>query len=224
MENFLLYRNIFAPFSFTATMWPVLIVIFFFSVVLHEVAHGYAAYLSGDSTAKTMGRITLNPIPHIDIFGTIIVPFLLFQFGGVIIGWAKPVPINPYNFNNLREDTIKVSISGVLANFSLAIIFSIIIWIMNITRLYSSYTGFMLMALMAAGVSMNIVLGLFNLIPIPPLDGSRIVSMLLPPAMSQKYDSIAPFGIIILFLLIRVLFPVVTNFGNIIYRLLFWGL
>ena len=101
MENFLLYRDIFAPFSFTGTMWPVLIVVFFFSVVLHEVAHGYAAYISGDSTAKTMGRITLNPIPHIDIFGTFIVPFLLFKFAGVIIGWAKPVPINPYNFRKL---------------------------------------------------------------------------------------------------------------------------
>jgi Zn-dependent protease len=222
MGTYILFKHIFAPFSIAP--WPLVVVIFFFSVVVHEVSHGLMAYKCGDSTAKDMGRITLNPIPHIDIFGTIIVPVLLYFMGGFIIGWAKPVPINPNNFNNIKKCTIKVGFSGVLANFALAVLFSLIIWGMNFLRLYQTDSGLIIMAVLAAGVAVNIVLGLFNLIPIPPLDGSRVVSSLLPDNLAVKYDSIAAFGFFILILTLRFWWALIIPFGNMFYKLLFWGL
>lgn len=222
MGNYIIYKTIFAPFSFAP--WPLIIVIFFFSVVIHEVAHGVVAGRCGDDTARVMGRITLNPIAHIDIIGTIIVPVVLYMMGGFIIGWAKPVPINPLKFRNLKADTIKVGASGILANFSLAILFSLIIWVLNILNFHNSQQGFTFIAVLASGVAVNIVLGLFNLVPIPPLDGSRIVSSLLPDDLARKYDSIAPFGFIILVVTIRIIWPFILQIGNIFYKLLFIGL
>ncbi len=224
MENIILYKHIFGPFSFLGNIWPLLIVVFFFSVVLHEVAHGLMAYKCGDNTAKAMGRITLNPIPHIDIFGTIIVPILLYTMGGFIIGWAKPVPINPYNFYDIKKCTIKVGLAGPLTNFALAVALSIIVWILNVIGFYKTEIGFTFIAVIAAGVSINIILGLFNLIPIPPLDGSRIVSSLLPYELSQKYNRIEPFGFFILILTIRIFWVFIINIGNLFYKLLFMGL
>lgn len=222
MGNYILYKHIFGPFSFAP--WPLIIVVFFFSVVIHEVSHGMMAYKCGDNTAKAMGRITLNPLSHIDIFGTLIVPVVLYFMGGFIIGWAKPVPINPHNFHDIKKDTIKVGASGVLANFALAIAFSLIIWILNLLGIYRSGIGFMMISVLAAGVAVNIVLGLFNLVPIPPLDGSRILSALLPIGLSEKYDRIAPYGFFILILSIRILWPFIIGIGNMFYKFLFWGL
>jgi Zn-dependent protease len=220
----ILYKHIFMPFRFISAMWPLLLVIFFFSVVLHEVAHGYIAYKCGDNTAKAMGRITLNPFSHIDVLGTIIVPIILYMLGGFIIGWAKPVPINPLNFRDMKRDTLKVAASGPLTNFSIAIALSFIIWIFNMLKFNYTQLGFILIAVLAAGVSMNLILGLFNLIPIPPLDGSRIVSSLLPSEVAVRYDSIAPFGFFILILTLRIFWPILIGFANIFYKLLFWGL
>lgn len=224
MVNIILYKHIFAPFSLIGGMWPLIVVVFFFSVVIHEVSHGLIAYKCGDSTAKAMGRITLNPIVHIDILGTIVVPVLLYFLGGFIIGWAKPVPINPYNFHDIKRDTIKVSAAGVFANFALAVGFSLLIWLLNLIKIYETSIGFTLIAVLAAGVAVNIILGLFNLIPIPPLDGSKIVSALLPIELSQKYDRIAPFGFFILILTIRIFWPIIIGLGNLFYKLLFIGL
>ncbi|MFH1415885.1 MAG: site-2 protease family protein [Elusimicrobiota bacterium] len=224
MDNIILYQHIFGPLHFVSGLWPLVVVLFFFSVVLHEVAHGYMAYMCGDNTAKAMGRITLNPLAHIDVLGTLIVPVVLYMLGGVIIGWAKPVPVNPHNFYDLKKDTLKVGASGPLMNFALAIVFSLIVWIMNLMKVYNTDTGFMLIALVASGVSMNIVLGLFNLIPIPPLDGSRIVSSLLPAEAAYRYEKIAPYGFFILILMIGVLWRFIILFGNVFYKLLFMGL
>lgn len=224
MGQFILYKHIFAPFSIIGDKWPILIVLFFFSVVIHEVAHGLMAYKCGDNTAKAMGRITLNPLPHIDMFGTIILPAMMFFLGGFIIGWAKPVPINPYNFHDVKKCTIKVGASGILANFALSIIMSLIIWVLNLMGFQKTVSGINIIAFLAAGVSINIVLGIFNLIPIPPLDGSRIVSSLLPVKLAQKYDSISSFGFIILIFTIRIIWPVVITIGNFYYKLLFAGL
>ncbi|MFC2060926.1 site-2 protease family protein [Elusimicrobiota bacterium] len=224
MGNIILYKHIFAPFSIVGSLWPLVAVLFFFSVVLHEVAHGYIAYRCGDNTAKAMGRITLNPISHIDPFGTIIVPLLLFFIGGFVVGWAKPVPVNPYNFNDYKMDSIKVSLSGPLTNFSLAVLFSVIVWILNIIQFPATRIGLLITSIFAAGVTVNIILGLFNLIPIPPLDGSRVVSALLPPELSEKYERIAPYGFFILIFMLGMIWPVIIGIGNIFYKMLFMGL
>ncbi|MFC2091468.1 site-2 protease family protein [Elusimicrobiota bacterium] len=220
----LLFKDIFVPFTLIGRLWPVVVVIFFFSVVLHEVAHGYVAYLCGDNTARDMGRITLNPLAHIDLFGTLIVPVMLYMLGGFIIGWAKPVPINPNNFRNIKQDVLKVGASGPLTNFTLAVIFSLILWILNLIGFSATPYGFTVTVIIASAVSVNIILGMFNLVPIPPLDGSRIVSSLLPYELSVKYDRLAPFGFIILILSIRILWPVVISAGNVFYKMLFMGM
>ncbi|MFW6134737.1 MAG: site-2 protease family protein, partial [Elusimicrobiota bacterium] len=224
MESYL-YKNIFSSFNLIGSAWPILVVVFFFSVVLHEVAHGYIALINGDPTAKAMGRLTLNPIVHIDLFGTILLPLILIISGSnFLIGYAKPVPINPYNFHDIKQGTIKVSLAGSLTNFSLAILFSLIIWLFNLLNFSQTDTGFFLIIILAGGAAMNIVLGLFNLVPVPPLDGSRVVSSLLPPEMAEKYDRIAPFGIFLVFLVIMVFWQLLVGIANIFYKLLFLGL
>lgn len=170
-------------------------VVLLFSVVVHEVAHGYVALRNGDPTARMLGRLTLNPVPHIDPIGTVLLPLLLLISGaGIIFGWAKPVPVNPRNYRNYRWGEITVSAAGPLSNLALAVLFSYIL------RLGPINVGLMKMALW--GVQINIFLALFNLIPIPPLDGSHILSILLPRDLARMYDYLEPVG----FILILVLF------------------
>ena len=153
------------------------ILILLFSVIIHEVSHGFMAYYLGDNTAKYAGRLTLNPIPHIDMMGSIIVPTLLVVSGSpFLFGWAKPVPFNPYNLRDQRWGTLYVAIAGVVANFSLAIIFGLFIrfgyGVIDLNPLFYD--------LLAQVVLLNLVLGVFNLIPVPPLDGSKVLFSLLP--------------------------------------------
>lgn len=168
------------------------ILILFFSVIVHEIAHGYAALIKGDTTARDAGRLTFNPIPHIDIFGTIILPLILsLTHTGILIGWAKPVPINPYFFRNPKKDLIVVSAAGPLSNIGLAIILSIIIRFLHVPNQFIVY-----------GVIINLLLAFFNLLPIPPLDGSQILASLLPYEAREKYMTVGRYGFIILFLLV----------------------
>ena len=159
------------------------------AVILHEVAHGYAAYKMGDPTAKEMGRLTLNPIPHIDPFGTIIFPAILMLVGSpILFGWAKPVPIDPSRFRDLRKGMFIVSIAGVLANFSLAVFFGLINRLLRelIPVVPSEMFNTLIEPLLiftTQSVSINLILGLFNAIPIPPLDGSRALMSFI----SYKY-------------------------------------
>jgi Zn-dependent protease len=170
-------------------------VVLLFSVIVHEVAHGYVALLNGDPTARIMGRITLNPLPHIDPIGTILLPLLLIMtHAGVLFGWAKPVPVNPLNFRNYRWGEFAVSAAGPLSNLALAAAFSVLL------RLGVDNPGLAQMAYF--GVSINIFLALFNLIPIPPLDGSHILALLLPRELARLYSHLQPVG----FVLILVLF------------------
>lgn len=158
------------------------IVVLILSVIMHEVAHGYAAYMLGDPTAKLAGRLTLNPIPHIDIFGSIIVPVVLvLTNSGFVFGWAKPVPYNPYNLKNQRWGEAIVGIAGVLTNLILALIFAFI------TRVAAAdgYTAFA--SLSALVVLVNLSLGFFNLIPIPPLDGYTVLRGILPTRWSLAF-------------------------------------
>jgi Zn-dependent protease len=170
-------------------------VVLLFSVIVHEVAHGYVALLNGDPTARMLGRITLNPVPHIDPIGTILVPLLLLMtHAGILFGWARPVPVNPLNYRNYRWGEVTVSAAGALSNLALAAIFAALL------RLGFNNVG--LMKLAYFGVSINIFLALFNLIPIPPLDGSHIVAILLPRDLARVYGYLQPVG----FILILVLF------------------
>ena len=175
-----------------------------FAITIHETAHGYVAKLCGDQTAYMLGRLTLNPIKHIDPVGTILVPGALLigsaltGMSGIVFGWAKPVPINFRNLRNSKTDMIWVAAAGPGANLIQAIL-----WAISLKSLISMgiYEDFFI-NMWVAGVSCNIVLMALNLIPIPPLDGGRIVTGLLPPGMAWQYSRIEPYGMWILFALI----------------------
>ena len=192
-----------------------LLPILLLSVILHEMAHGWMALKLGDPTARDLGRLTLNPIPHIDPIGSILVPALsLFTAGTVFIAWAKPVPINPANFKNLRRDDILVSAVGPLSNLVVAA-FCALFYGIVITFTGSVNTmpdgldrdvALFFLKMFSIGITMNIFLAVFNLLPIPPLDGSHIVASLLPPAVGARYRQIGFAGIILLLLIMRVPF------------------
>lgn len=173
----------------------IMVVILFFSVITHEVMHGYVAKLNGDPTAQLAGRLTFNPLPHIDPVGTIIVPALLyFTQSGFLFGWAKPVPVDPRNFRNYRLGEITVSAAGPGSNLILAFLFAQLLpWSTHNPGLF---------LLCKYGVIINLYLMLFNLMPIPPLDGSRIIMPLLPPRLQLLYSQLEPYGFILILLLI----------------------
>jgi Zn-dependent protease len=174
--------------------FAIMAVVLLFSVIIHEMAHGYVALKNGDPTAKMLGRLTLNPIPHIDPIGTILLPFLLLISGtGIIFGWAKPVPVNPLNYRNYWWGEATVSAAGPLSNLALAVIFSFVF--------HLGPLNLGLMKLAYFGVTINILLALFNLIPIPPLDGSHILALLLPRDLARLYAYLEPVGFILLLIL-----------------------
>lgn len=168
----------------------VVLFILFFSVVVHEFCHGYAAYLNGDDTARMMGRLTLNPIPHIDPFGTILLPILLLLISGgrFAIGMAKPVPINPFNFRNYDRGMLTVGIAGPASNIVIGTFLALL------SRFF--WNGITAQFLFIGSV-INFILAFFNLIPIPPLDGSRILSVFLPGQLRYRYEHMERYGIII---------------------------
>lgn len=159
------------------------------AMTVHEFAHGWTAYKLGDTTAKYSGRLTLNPLAHIDLFGTILLPFFLFMTTGFAIGWAKPVPINYRALRNPKRDIIWIGLSGPMANiafaFSLSLIWRIIPLSYSIGLIFERL------------IYINMLLGVFNLIPIPPLDGSRILMGMLPQGLAAKYSAIEPYGFVI---------------------------
>ena len=186
----------------------IMIVPLLFAVTIHEVAHGYVAYKMGDNTAMLAGRLSLNPIKHLDFFGSFFLPLLLKLTGSAIIfGYAKPVPVNFSNFRNYRKSTIYVSSAGVLANFALAIISGLIFQILTYFQplWHASFLkpfALDLYQMLGYSVLINLVLAVFNLIPIPPLDGSKILAMLLPVSLRLQYARIERFGMIIIILLL----------------------
>ena len=178
------------------------------AVILHEVAHGYVAFKMGDPTARLAGRLTLNPIKHLDLFGSFLLPVILKLSGSpIIFGYAKPVPVNFANLREFRKGTICVASAGVLTNMILAVISAALFQMLVAaqTSWAQSQLGLLagfLIQLLAYSVIINCVLALFNLIPIPPLDGSRIVAMLLPAALRTQYSRLERFGMIIIFVLL----------------------
>ncbi len=183
------------------------------SVVIHEVSHGYAAYLLGDNTAKASGRLTLNPLKHLDPLGSVIIPaILVLTHAGFVFGWAKPVPYNERNLNNQRWGSAIVASAGIIANLCVAIIFSILIRISPSLGIHT--LSFFYFA--STVVLVNVVLAVFNLVPIPPLDGSKILFSFLPARLRHLQNYIERFGV---FFLVIFVFFLWRFIGPVIYSL-----
>jgi Zn-dependent protease len=155
-------------------------------VVIHEVSHGYAAYAMGDSTAKMAGRLTLNPIKHLDLFGSIIVPGLLALLGGFIIGWAKPVPYNPDRLDNKRWGPAMVAVAGPGSNLLLVVVFSLVLRL----GMPAGFLNPQAASLVALIILINLALAFFNLLPVPPLDGSKIILALFSPHSARRLEEL----------------------------------
>lgn len=191
------------------------IAILIMSIVIHEVSHGYAAKAYGDNTAEWEGRLTLNPIKHIDPFGSVVLPAISYFMGGFIFGWAKPVPYNPFNLKPGRWPEAFVALAGPLSNISLAIIFGIILRIGNSAGLGTSF--FHITALI---VFINLLLAVFNLVPIPPLDGSKLLFAIFPEKLYQLRSFFDRFGFILVLLFIFFVWQFVEPVVAILFSLI----
>jgi len=170
------------------------IAILIMSVVIHELAHGWAAYYYGDNTAKFAGRLSINPIKHLDLFGSIIVPITLVIINaGFLVGWAKPVPVNERNFTKRKEGLFVVSLAGILANLLIALVFTVILRIGISMEINNA--GFLMIT--STIVFMNLILAFFNLMPIPPLDGSKILLSLIPGNTSRIEYLFDKYGLLV---------------------------
>lgn len=192
-----------------ALVFPVLL----FSMVAHEYAHGYAAFRQGDLTAYQLGRLTWNPVKHIDPFMTLLLPALLAWMGGPILGGAKPVPVNPRNYRHYKQGDIIVSLAGVATNVLIAICCVPLVVLVGVIGMQlpdlQRPLG-ILQLMLAQGIIINLVLAAFNLIPIPPLDGSHVFKYILPPQWALQYQRLGGFGLLILLALLSFGRPLVS--------------
>lgn len=197
------------------------IIILIMSVVIHEVSHGFVAEYFGDSTARHAGRLTLNPLVHLDLFGSILLPaILVFSHSPFLFGWAKPVPYNPNNLSDKKWGTIAVASAGVLANFGIAILFGIVIRLTSHLAMPDSF--YFVTSII---VIVNLALGIFNLIPIPPLDGSKILFSFLPEKASSFIFIYEQYSLIFLLIFIvffaNYLFPILAYLFHLLTGLAF---
>ena len=191
-----------------------------FAITVHEAAHGYAARYFGDMTAHYLGRISLNPLKHIDPVGTIILPALTVMLGGILFGWAKPVPVNFNNLRNPKKNMLWVALAGPFSNLLMAIF-----WTFLFARLqfFPDNSIFFLSAMALAGIQINLILMVLNMLPIPPLDGGRVAVSLLPYPWSSYVENLERYGLfIIIFLLFsgvlgNILFPLINSSKSIIF-------
>ena len=198
-------------------------------IILHEVAHGWMAEKLGDPTARMMGRLTLNPIPHIDPMGLAVFG-LTSLTGSFVFGWAKPVPVNPRYFRKIDRDMMLVALAGPSANFLLAVIFGVLLWaavsFLPFAQWKDNSAYIFCLSSLQAGVIINFGLGWLNLLPIPPLDGSKILAYFLPPQYAWSYMEAARYGFIILLILLftgilnKILGPLVSGSSAGLLRLL----
>jgi len=190
-----------------------------FAITVHEAAHGYAAKYFGDMTAYQAGRISLNPLKHIDPFGTILLPAMTILLGGILFGWAKPVPVNFARLRHPKKDMLWVAAAGPASNFVMALFWALVLKITMDSPLFMAEP----LSLMAkAGIGINIVLMVLNLLPLPPLDGGRIAVSLLPMHLARPFAQVERFGFIILLLLLftGVLSRILDPFINAVYLLI----
>jgi Zn-dependent protease len=198
----------------TAAIIPVLL-----AITLHEVAHGWAALKFGDRTAQMLGRLSINPLKHIDPIGTVLVPLLAYFLSGFIFGWAKPVPVNSSNLRNPKTDMAWVAIAGPLANLLMAIGWALVY---KFSMTLSPWLSQPLVTMAVFGININIVLAALNMLPLPPLDGGRVLSAALPNKLSWQLDKVEPYGFFILIALLAtgllhtILNPILTG----LYRLI----
>ncbi|MEK7626645.1 MAG: site-2 protease family protein [Patescibacteria group bacterium] len=179
------------------------IIVLIFSAVIHEISHGFMAEKLGDPTARLAGRLTLNPLKHLDPVGSVFLPLMLSLVpGGIVFGWAKPVPYNPYNLKNPERGAALIAVAGPLSNFGIAVVLSVVYRILGFV---AGDTMFVFKELIGLIVIINIVLAVFNLIPIPPLDGAKVAAFLIPDSaggFKRFFDERNPYGWIILIILI----------------------
>jgi len=171
------------------------IIILIFSVVIHEVAHGYAANALGDPTARYQGRLTLNPVKHLDPVGSLIIPTVAYLLGGFIFGWAKPVPYNPYNLRNQKWGEVAVAAAGPLSNLAIAVLFGLLLRFGLVATIFGTAS----VPIVYSIVFINIILAVFNMIPIPPLDGSKVLFGSLPHPISDIRFKLEPYAFILIF-------------------------
>jgi len=209
----------------TAQIILIAIIPVLFAIVLHEVAHGWAAYKLGDRTAYMLGRLSLNPIKHIDPVGTLLVPAILILTVNFAFGWAKPVPIDWRNFKNPKRDTALVAIAGPAANLAMALIWGLIAAITAILPNSLILFSQPMLNMAVIGVFVNVLLMVFNLIPVPPTDGGRIAVSLLPVDAANTLSKVEPFGLIILLLLMltgvlwQFIMPIIQTISSLIFSL-----
>jgi Zn-dependent protease len=187
------------------SLFLIVLPILLMSVVVHEVAHALVARWEGDDTAYKLGRITLNPVPHLDPMGSIFVPLLLMALpGNFIFGWAKPVPVNPRNFRDYVRGDIRVSLAGIVSNLLLAVLFTLLLTVFQWMGARMGFGGTLGYLSQGAyfGLFINLILAFFNLIPIPPLDGSHVVYHILPRGLRERYREFGRYGIGVLMLLV----------------------
>jgi Zn-dependent protease len=191
------------------SLFLIILPVLLMSVVVHEVAHALVAKWEGDDTAYRLGRITLNPIPHLDLLGSVIVPLILFFMpGDFIFGWAKPVPVNPRNYRDYKWGDIRVSLAGITSNLILALLFTLLMAALQfLSSSMGSLGGIGSVLYQGAfyGLYINLILAVFNLIPIPPLDGSHVVYHLLPQNLRTRYREFGRYGIGVIMLLVFVI-------------------
>ncbi|HEY9102927.1 site-2 protease family protein [Chitinimonas sp.] len=193
-----------------------------FAITVHEAAHGYAAKHFGDRTAEMMGRLSLNPIRHIDPFGTILVPALALLLGGFLFGWAKPVPVDFRNLRNPKQDMLWVALAGPASNLAMAVAWGLLLKLAG--TLDGSSLQMPLAYMSQAGIQINVVLMVLNLLPLPPLDGGRVLVSLLPHRAAYAVSRIEPYGMYILIALIftGTLSAIMNPFINLTYHMLDW--
>ncbi len=195
-----------------------LVIILVLSAAFHEYMHGFVADSLGDPTAKLAGRLTLNPIVHMDLFGSFILPFLLIVSGaGFVFGWAKPVPYNPYNLRDQKYGSAKVALAGPMANFILAFILALAWRFIPIEA--EGFNFFM-----SSAIYINLLLMVFNLIPIPPLDGSKILAAFLPADLANRYLSFERYGFFLILIFIFFAFQLILPIVYILFNLLTIGI